>query len=65
MGTLVAANNLVDLDPLLRAQTSLAARITYVSTSGINDTHPHVTATVFVPVRLITRSWTRRPRATT
>jgi Secretory lipase len=48
-GTLIAANILVDLDPLLRAQTSLAARIVYVSTSGINDSHPHVTATVFVP----------------
>lgn len=48
-GTLVTANVVDDLDPLLRAQTSLDARITYVSTSGINDNHPRVSATVFVP----------------
>ncbi|WP_319452401.1 MULTISPECIES: lipase family protein [unclassified Mycobacterium] len=48
-GTLVAAESLPDLDPDLRAAASLAARITYVSTSGINDSHPQVSGTVFVP----------------
>ena len=48
-GTLVAAEELSDLDPGLRADTSLAARITYVSSSGVNDDHPQVTGTVFVP----------------
>jgi hypothetical protein len=48
-GTLVAANTLPDLDPRLRDDTSVAARITYVSTSGISDGHPQVSGTVFVP----------------
>ena len=48
-GTLIAAETLPQLDPLLRAETSLAARITYVSSSGVNDEHPQVTGTVFVP----------------
>jgi hypothetical protein len=48
-GTLVSAEGLVDLDPALRDKTSLAARIVYESTSGINDSHSLVTATVFVP----------------
>lgn len=48
-GGLVSAEELVDLDPQLRAKASLAARIVYVSTSGINDSHSLVTATVFVP----------------
>jgi Secretory lipase len=48
-GTLVAANTLPDLDPRLRDETSVAARITYVSTSGISDGHPQVSGTVFVP----------------
>jgi hypothetical protein len=48
-GSLVSAESLVDLDPALRVRTSLAARITYISNSGINDSHPKVTGTVFVP----------------
>ena len=48
-GTLVAANTLPDLDPLLRDDSSVAARITYISTSGISDAHPRVSGTVFVP----------------
>jgi hypothetical protein len=48
-GTLVAAESLPSLEPTLRSETSLAARIVYVSTSGINDSHSLVTATVFVP----------------
>jgi pimeloyl-ACP methyl ester carboxylesterase len=48
-GTLVAANTLPDLDPRLREDSSVAARITYVSTSGISDSHPQVSGTVFVP----------------
>jgi hypothetical protein len=47
-GSLVSAETLVDLDPALREKTSLAARITYVSTSG-TDGHVRVTGTVFVP----------------
>jgi hypothetical protein len=48
-GTLVSAETLAHLDPILRSKTSLAARITYVSTSGINDSHSLVSASVFVP----------------
>lgn len=48
-GALVSAEALVDLDPNLRDETSLAARIVYESTSGINDSHSLVTGTVFVP----------------
>jgi hypothetical protein len=48
-GTLVSAEGLANLDPALRAETSVAARIAYVSTSGINDSHSLVTSTVFVP----------------
>lgn len=48
-GTLVAAESLPDLNPVLRLATSLAARIVYESTSGINDSHSLVTGTVFVP----------------
>jgi hypothetical protein len=47
-GSLVSAESLVDLDPALRVRTSLAARITYISTSD-NDRHLKVTGTVFVP----------------
>ena len=47
-GSLVSAESLVDLDPALRGRTSLAARITYISTAA-NDRHPRVTGTVFVP----------------
>ena len=48
-GALVSAEGLVDLDPALRDKTSLAARIVYESTSGVNDSHSLVTGTVFVP----------------
>ncbi|MCW2732925.1 MAG: hypothetical protein JWR13_3741 [Mycobacterium sp.] len=48
-GTLVAAESIPDLDPQLRDVTALAAKITYLSTSGINDSHPQVSGTVFVP----------------
>lgn len=48
-GTLFAAETLPELDPGLREKTSLAARIVYESTSGINDSHSLVTGTVFVP----------------
>ncbi|MUL49149.1 lipase [Mycobacterium sp. CBMA293] len=48
-GTLVAAQPLTTVDPELSGLTSISARITYVSTSGINDSHPKVTGTVFLP----------------
>jgi Secretory lipase len=48
-GALNAANTLPDVDPQLRAATSLAARMTYTSLSGINDGHPRVTGAVFAP----------------
>jgi pimeloyl-ACP methyl ester carboxylesterase len=48
-GSLKAADNMPDIDPRLAAVTSLAARITYTSTSGINDNKYEVTGTVFVP----------------
>lgn len=49
-GALAAANTLPTIDRRLLVDTSLAARLTYTSTSGINDgAHPQVTGTVFVP----------------
>ncbi|KAA0094055.1 lipase [Mycolicibacterium sp. P1-18] len=48
-GALVSAEGLVDLDTALREKTSLAARIVYESTSGINDSHVLVSGAVFVP----------------
>jgi pimeloyl-ACP methyl ester carboxylesterase len=48
-GTLVAAETLSNIDQRLEAATSLAARITYVSTSGVDDAQHKVTGTVFVP----------------
>jgi hypothetical protein len=48
-GALVSAEGLVDLDQQLRNRASLAARIVYESTSGVNDSHTLVTGTVFVP----------------
>lgn len=48
-GTLVAAQPLTTVDPELGGLTAISARITYVSTSGINDSHPKVTGTVFLP----------------
>lgn len=48
-GALSEANTLPTVDRRLRAVTSLAARVTYTSTSGITDGHTSVTGTVFVP----------------
>lgn len=48
-GTLVSAERLTNIDLQLREKSSLAARIVYESTSGINDSHTLVTAAVFVP----------------
>jgi len=48
-GTLVSAETINNLSVALRNDVSLAARITYISTSGINDSHSLVSATVFVP----------------
>ncbi|MDX1872423.1 lipase family protein [Mycolicibacterium sp. 120266] len=48
-GTLVSANALEHLDPDLAAKTSVAARVVYLSTSGISDTQVKVSGTVFVP----------------
>ncbi len=48
-GRLVAAKSLPSIDGELAAATSLAARITYVSKSGVDGNEPEVTAAVFVP----------------
>ncbi|MCV7251013.1 lipase [Mycobacterium hackensackense] len=48
-GTLVSANTLSNLDPVLREKTALAARIVYTSTSGVGDTGVNVSGTVLVP----------------
>jgi Secretory lipase len=48
-GTLVAAQPLTTVDPELGGLSAISARITYVSTSGINDSHPKVTGSVFLP----------------
>jgi pimeloyl-ACP methyl ester carboxylesterase len=48
-GALSSANTLPTIDRRLRAVTSLAARITYTSTSGITDGRTLVTGTVFAP----------------
>lgn len=48
-GTLVSANALEHLDPGLAGKTSVAARVVYLSTSGISDTQVKVSGTVFVP----------------
>src|SRR5258705_1804348 len=48
-GTLQDAQTLSDIDVRLKAATSLAARITYVSTSGVDDVQHDVTGAVFVP----------------
>jgi pimeloyl-ACP methyl ester carboxylesterase len=49
-GTLDDAVTLPDVDPALRSASSLAARITYRSSSGIDDSPTQVTAAVFVPL---------------
>lgn len=48
-GTLISANSLSDLDPALRDKTSVAARIVYISTSGVGDTEVKVSGTVLAP----------------
>jgi hypothetical protein len=48
-GTLDDAHILMGVESRLANATSLSARITYTSTSGIDDSHPEVTAAVFVP----------------
>ncbi|MDT5149744.1 MAG: hypothetical protein QOI01_1477 [Mycobacterium sp.] len=48
-GTLEDAVTLPDVDPALHSASSLAARVTYASSSGIDDSQTHVTAAVFVP----------------
>lgn len=48
-GSLNASETLSDIDPRLAAVSGLAARITYTSTSGINDSDHKVTAAVFAP----------------
>jgi len=48
-GTLDDARTLTGVESRLADATSLSARITYTSTSGIDDSHPEVTAAVFVP----------------
>jgi Secretory lipase len=48
-GTLNDARPLADIDPQLRSAASLAARITYASRSGVDDSDSKVTAAVFVP----------------
>jgi pimeloyl-ACP methyl ester carboxylesterase len=48
-GTLDDARTLTGVEPRLADAASLSARITYTSTSGIDDSHPEVTAAVFVP----------------
>jgi Secretory lipase len=48
-GHLDDARTLPNVDQRLHDAASLAARITYTSSSGVDDSHPRVTAAVFVP----------------
>ena len=48
-GALDASDPLPVVDPVLAGVTSLATRITYTSTTGINDSDHKVTAVVFAP----------------
>ena len=48
-GTLIAARSLPDVDSSLLGVTSLAARITYTSTSGVDDGKRPVSGAVFAP----------------
>ncbi|MGV0642878.1 alpha/beta fold hydrolase [Mycolicibacterium sp. XJ2546] len=48
-GGLAQANSLPTIDRRLRAASSLAARIEYTSTSGIDNQHTRVSGSVFVP----------------
>jgi len=47
-GTLLEAYALPLTDAQMQSASSSAARITYTSTSGIDDSHPEVSAAVFV-----------------
>jgi pimeloyl-ACP methyl ester carboxylesterase len=48
-GSLLEAYALPLTDAQMQSASSSAARITYTSTSGIDDSHPEVSAAVFVP----------------
>lgn len=48
-GTLLSANALPTVDLRLKAESSLAARITYTSTSAVDNSEQTVSGTVFVP----------------
>lgn len=48
-GTLDDARALTHIETRLADATSLSARIIYTSTSGVDDSHPQVSAAVFVP----------------
>jgi acetyl esterase/lipase len=48
-GSLETSGKLSGVDPRLAAASALAVRITYLSTSGINDSNYKVTGAVFVP----------------
>ncbi|WP_319456310.1 MULTISPECIES: lipase family protein [unclassified Mycobacterium] len=48
-GTLVAATTMPTLDRRLEAVTSVAAKVTYTSTSGVTNELTEVTGTVFAP----------------
>ena len=48
-GTLVSANSMPTLDRRLSAVTSVAAKVTYTSTSGVTNELTRVTGTVFAP----------------
>jgi pimeloyl-ACP methyl ester carboxylesterase len=47
-GTIIAASDLMAIDPGLQSATALAKRITYISRSA-EDARTHVTGSVFVP----------------
>ena len=48
-GTVIAANSMPTLDRRLSGVTSVAAKVTYVSTSGVTNQPTRVTGTVFAP----------------
>lgn len=48
-GTLLTANALPTVDLRLKSESALAARITYASTSGVDNSEQTVSGTVFVP----------------
>src|SRR5215218_9024042 len=49
IGSLRSANALPDVDPRLSEVSSLAARFTYISRSGIDDSEKETSAAVFAP----------------